>query len=916
MTKEEKELLAKKVLCIFSLFIYFFSSFGNAVVAQINLSFTSSLQRKFNSAQDMLNYTAKLSPQDQFELYNASTIACTRSGEMIFDTENKTAYKFSCFVKNTQSVNLQLTLSVLNAGKGGYDFLGYVSSNEDAIRFDGFASNNMKFTIFNNSRTLFNLIIATASVPGINVDSNQGKIIFTNDENEFQDFIQSLHSLESLLFLQNAYEQINGVKSSFSYTLANVSSSDSSAESIILSLNSFDIFNILSGQTIQKSLEFANYSVVFNPSSNLIEAKIGNQVVGTAVPTIEIVPVYLNSTLNAGNASLAGIVANQNSSFNFATNYSLINQSISGQFTKVTGEISLADVANGWNNFWANIFGIKKSQTGTANQNPSGTSSGTKFELIFYQQNGGEIQTDTGRLINAIYAENPSYNSFDNIDSLIQKIVELSKTDSTTPLIAERNFGIIDDSANGSIVIVDTSPSVRRYSGQVSMFQQSDVLKKFVTDDGKTIDLTDGKVIGEIVTTTGSYEIDFQDIDGIASTYANGVYLSANGNYVISTTTFGKINIISGKYRLLETSETGAQNLKNTADNSQTAYLKIDSNNNIVGYSGSDARIVSGNQFTQESISKINFEGPPTVSNPPSESDLQTALNKVKNGQSFTDTDAETIIQKAIYNFRAAIANRNSIKILSSSCMFGGCSIAQSDIARRITNLAGTKAELYIQDTHDLFVPYSNPSYEPSLPYHAFLVVKFSDTGKSYLIDPTFGQFFIYNPNGYVDADGSHGLGFDGYYIRNVLKEGDIADKLISNGYLELNSQTAQLYSKGLSEGRAALEVQDYIKISTMEVEYTSDELNKAFGTLGETSGTSSGTEISFSPEFQKIIDNEQSWKASFKEPASKATSLDEIYKNLIVDQCADSAGCVAGRQGAYEGSQQSLLALKSQVTN
>lgn len=490
MKRERREEIKRKAILFFILFIFFNSNFGQAVVAQINLGLSSGLQRKFSNEQDMMSYLAKLSPKDKLEFINSSTTVCSLTGEKIFSSEDKSTYKFLCFVNNVQDINLQLTLKILNVGKNGFDFLGFTSSNDDAIRFDGYGS--LKFTIFNQSRVVFSYLISSKNVPGIDADTNQGKIIILDTPDEFTKFLNTLHDTESLLFLKNAYEQIFGSEPALSYSTQNISTSDSSAQAILSSLTSDEIVSIATQGSISKSSDSITYTLTLDTNTGKIVAKLGNQEVGTADVGMSFinVPQALNETQNLYMQSILG---QSGQTFN-------ATQSVTGQAAKITGQNVLTD-------FWdwlQSIVGGKKPQVenvvvGTNDKiflqtAGSSSSSSSPIKVIFYPLESGSVEN--GVLINPKYSSTPTIKQVSSLEEGITSFANLMEDNFKAEGIQTVEGWALILKSNDQIVIFDVSKHMQRQVSKGSTISEGEL--KVLTDEIKSYGLQDAVFLGDI----------------------------------------------------------------------------------------------------------------------------------------------------------------------------------------------------------------------------------------------------------------------------------------------------------------------------------------------------------------------------------------------------------------------------------
>ncbi|HLC39513.1 MAG TPA: hypothetical protein VJJ76_01375, partial [archaeon] len=298
MEKKRRHEINQKIISAFLLSIFFGSSFGQAVVSQLSFPL-GQLRSKFTNEAEMLAYLSELSPENQYKFLNSSLSLCSRTGEQVFNTtiaqngngDRTYAHKFSCFVNNVQEEDIELKVSVADRTT---DFLGYVASNGTAMKFDKYEGASLKFVIFANSRSLFNILVSTSSSsPEINVDVNQGKIVLLDTLKDFASAIRNMHQVESILFLRRAYEQIYGMPAGISYSAANVETTDSAVQAVFSALNAVEIFNMLNGESLEKSIDSATFTLSFDPENERLVAKSGDAIAGTADVSLNIVPIAI-----------------------------------------------------------------------------------------------------------------------------------------------------------------------------------------------------------------------------------------------------------------------------------------------------------------------------------------------------------------------------------------------------------------------------------------------------------------------------------------------------------------------------------------------------------------------------------------------------------------------------------------------
>ena len=369
MKKKIIDEVKKKMMFSFITFVLLGSTFGQAVVAQFNLTFPSSLQRKFTDVKKMISYAAGLASEKKLEFLNSSTVVCSKSGEEVFGSGSEAAYEYSCFVNNNQDESLQLNLNVL--GTNSFDFLGYVASN-DAINFEGYGS--LKFKIKPQSRVLFNVFLFSLNKcqynatnitnvscsPELDANSNQGKIILVDTQN-FIAFVQSLHATEMLLFLKSAYEKINGVPAAVVYSIAKVQTFDAAAGGILTSLASGEIVRLLNGESLQKGVGSATYTIAYDQTRSKILVKIGDEEVGAAEVGISFAPAAVATAAENEDLLMKSIVETTQ-----PAKSSEAGKEISVAEQKDTTSKSVESWSNSllmqWENLWKGVLGQKTSE--------------------------------------------------------------------------------------------------------------------------------------------------------------------------------------------------------------------------------------------------------------------------------------------------------------------------------------------------------------------------------------------------------------------------------------------------------------------------------------------------------------------------------------------------------------------------
>jgi len=387
MKRKDAAIVRRKAVCLAIIAMFFVNSFGglgSVVYAQAQQLLASGAKSKFSSIEEFFNYTAGISADQQFQIINSSSVVCTRSSVHVFTDaeEGRSAYKFTCFANNIEGISMPLKLSFPGVAAGDMQFLGYTTSNESAMTFDGYVASDtqagVKFSLIPQSRVVFNAIVyvptpaptssfsgqssSPSSPPQLDVSSNIGKVIFVDNFDDFKQFLLTLHTIESLVFLKRAYEEINNVTAGVSYSATNIQTSDSAASSMFSTLSSPEIFALLSGQgqLMEKDTPSGNYFLRYDSALNKIFVKNSDSQaapdVGSSDVTLSFVPLNIPSpeTLASNNTqpqfSFQGGTNATNPTFTIATSTETVmtlfpSMRTNGQTTTTTTAITTTTTA-------------------------------------------------------------------------------------------------------------------------------------------------------------------------------------------------------------------------------------------------------------------------------------------------------------------------------------------------------------------------------------------------------------------------------------------------------------------------------------------------------------------------------------------------------------------------------------------
>lgn len=167
--------------------------------------------------------------------------------------------------------------------------------------------------------------------------------------------------------------------------------------------------------------------------------------------------------------------------------------------------------------------------------------------------------------------------------------------------------------------------------------------------------------------------------------------------------------------------------------------------------------------------------------------------NKEKQNQGITEQEAEEILKWTVQNTRNELAKDRN---LQEESLLGCCGFGQAITAQTLRNMGLNPNVCNV-----------NPTIGEDIGRHAFITVnipiKTSEKveDKMYLVDTTFRQFFlrdeITNSRGEYIKDKEFGnkvAPMAGYWLLKMQGGRELAEEILSKGYIELTEERAKLY--------------------------------------------------------------------------------------------------------------------------
>lgn len=211
-------------------------------------------------------------------------------------------------------------------------------------------------------------------------------------------------------------------------------------------------------------------------------------------------------------------------------------------------------------------------------------------------------------------------------------------------------------------------------------------------------------------------------------------------------------------------------------------------------------------------------EGPDPVLRGPRKKDLGRAMTRLKvlgPNRKLSSEDTRVLLEQTAWATRQSLAGTRwtsnlGEKAFTPQKIQGACGFGQACTAFALEEMGIPAEDVHLHQAADAF---------PGNTFrHAFVVAKMPD-GKPYLIDCTFRQFF--QPK----ADKPNQVGEPGRLMRGTRRGRQVADELLSKGFVELTDEVAKLYGGALSTNLGIeVRAQDLLR-STMEIDYERDEI-------------------------------------------------------------------------------------------
>lgn len=211
-------------------------------------------------------------------------------------------------------------------------------------------------------------------------------------------------------------------------------------------------------------------------------------------------------------------------------------------------------------------------------------------------------------------------------------------------------------------------------------------------------------------------------------------------------------------------------------------------------------------------------EGPDPVLRGPRKKDLARAMTRLRvlgAQRKLSSEDTGVLLEQAAWATRQGLAGTRWVsnvgdKAFTPKNIQGACGFGQACTAFYLAELGIPEADIHLHQAADAF---------PGNTFrHAFVVAKMPD-GKPYLIDCTFRQFFR------PDAERPNQVGEPGRLMRATRRGREVADELLSKGFVELTDEVAKLYGGALSTQPGIDVSAEALLRSTMEIDYDRAEI-------------------------------------------------------------------------------------------
>ena len=285
-----------RLVCIFLLVITLTSNFSYALTpAMAAFELFGKNKNEFENFDDLYAAIGNMSDKETMEFLNSSLVFCSKNPEVAFYDGNETAYKFSCLVAAKKDLDfaLEFDTNTTNNVKNKVRFLGFVSTDSSAIKFNGYGASQLRFSMQQGSkgfpRNLFNIFIIALYPLTLRARTSEAKILYSDTVEGFNNQIEMLHGVEATSLLESSFEKITGYKPALLHQLTGLQLADSASQGILNTLTQQNLLALEAGQEITKgglviSLKQGNFFI----DGKNTGAGISVSLVSTGVPAEKI----------------------------------------------------------------------------------------------------------------------------------------------------------------------------------------------------------------------------------------------------------------------------------------------------------------------------------------------------------------------------------------------------------------------------------------------------------------------------------------------------------------------------------------------------------------------------------------------------------------------------------------------------
>ncbi|MCD6216088.1 MAG: hypothetical protein J7J92_03390, partial [Candidatus Aenigmarchaeota archaeon] len=239
------------------------------------LNFTS--QKEELNVNDLAIKLMEAKGDEVLDFLSEPTLLCTKHGSDESLESSSGVYRFACIYFSSKKNELRFSLD-------NSKFLGFIPSDPDALKLKRNYKNKVAFSVQTSpefsDRVVFSLFFSSSSAdPQLTFSCKKGRIVFLDNMDDFEQFIELMHNYELLLFSKHDFESKTGKEAILNYGLKNIDTNDPNVLRLMKSLTQNNLASLVRSP-LYVPTESGIYK--FNLMGSMVIVEKNKKIVGTA----------------------------------------------------------------------------------------------------------------------------------------------------------------------------------------------------------------------------------------------------------------------------------------------------------------------------------------------------------------------------------------------------------------------------------------------------------------------------------------------------------------------------------------------------------------------------------------------------------------------------------------------------------